>query len=71
MTIDWGAFITVALVSLVSAGALVAVYATGLRLLAVEPRPAIASFGAYACFVVCALGVLYGIYLIIPSLHAG
>ncbi len=25
--------------------------------------------GGYACFVVCGAGTLYGIYLIIPSLH--
>ena len=32
-------------------------------------RPAIATFGAVALFVVSALGVLYGVYLIVPFLH--
>lgn len=69
--IDWGAFVVVALVSLVSAGALVSVYALGLRLLAVDARPLAARIGAWACFTVCALGAIYGVYLIIPPLHAG
>lgn len=69
--IDWAAFVIVAVVSLVSAAALVSLYAFGLRLLAVDARPAIVTVSAYACFVVCALGVLYGIYLIIPTLHGG
>ncbi|KQQ26493.1 MULTISPECIES: hypothetical protein [unclassified Frondihabitans] len=68
--INWGAFLLVALVSLVSAGALVTIYASGLRLLAVDGRPRAAVVGAYACFTVCALGVLFGIYLIVPALHA-
>jgi hypothetical protein len=25
---------------------------------------------AYACFALCALGVLYGVYLIVPTLHS-
>ncbi|BDZ50108.1 hypothetical protein GCM10025867_23490 [Frondihabitans sucicola] len=69
--IDWGAFLVVALVSLVSAGLLVSVYACGLRLLAIDARPAVATVGAYACFVLCALGALFGIYLIVPALHGG
>jgi hypothetical protein len=32
-------------------------------------RPAIATFGAVALFVVSAIGVLYGVYLIVPFLH--
>lgn len=68
--IDWGAFSVVALVSLVAAGALVSLYAAGLRLLAVDQRPVAARIGAYACFALCAVGVLYGIYLIVPALHA-
>jgi hypothetical protein len=30
-----------------------------------------AYLGAWACFVLSALAVLYGIYLIVPALHAG
>lgn len=29
----------------------------------------LALFAAYACFVLCALAVLYGVYLIVPALH--
>ncbi|AMB58123.1 peptidase [Microterricola viridarii] len=29
-----------------------------------------AFIGAWACFVVCACAVLYGIYLIVPALHS-
>lgn len=69
--IDWGAFVVVALVSLVSAAALVSVYSVGLRLLAIDERPAVATVGAYGCFAACALGALFGIYLIVPALHGG
>lgn len=69
MSIDWGAFLLVALVSLVAAAALVSLYAAGLRLLAIDGRPAGAVAGAYACFVLCAVGVLFGIYLIVPAFH--
>lgn len=72
MTIDWSAFVTVALVSLLAAGALVSLYALGLRLLAVEPgAPAArgARVGSVACFALCGLGVLFGIWLIVPGFH--
>lgn len=32
-------------------------------------RKRAALIGGYACFVVCGIAILYGIYLIIPSLH--
>jgi hypothetical protein len=108
--IDWAAFLIVAVVSLVSAGLLVSLYALGLRLLTTAGRPPVvepleftgaitvltpkraakeakrarkaakanplspaqkrvALIAAYACFVLCGLGVLYGVYLIIPALH--
>ena len=41
MSIDWSAFVTVALVSLFSAAALVTVYSLGLRLLTVDDRSAV------------------------------
>ena len=67
--IDWSAFVVVALVALFSAAALVSLYSFGLRLLTVEGRTAARTAAGYACFVVCALGVLYGIYLIVPGFH--
>jgi hypothetical protein len=69
--IVWGDFVVVALVSIGSAAALVALFAAGLRLLAVDSTNGGVRIAAYACFVVAALGALYGIYLIIPALHAG
>ena len=67
--IDWSAFVVVALVSLVSAAALVSLYSFGLRLLTVEGRTPARRVAGYACFVLCGLGVLYGICLIVPALH--
>jgi len=67
--IDWAAFVVVALVSLFSAAALVSLYSLGLRLVTLEGRSTARAAAGYACFVVCALGVLYGIYLIVPGLH--
>lgn len=67
--IDWSAFVVVALVSLLSAAALVSLYSFGLRLLTVESRTTARTLAGYACFVICALGVLYGIYLIVPGFH--
>jgi hypothetical protein len=31
----------------------------------------VAGFGAYTCFGLCGLAVLYGIYLIVPAFHGG
>jgi hypothetical protein len=67
--IDWKAFVLVALVSIGSAAGLVALFAAGLRLLAVDTTHRAVRGAAYACFVLAALGALYGVYLIIPSLH--
>jgi predicted permease len=67
--IDWSAFVVVALVSIGSAAALVALFAVGLRLLAVDRQRRGIRAAAYACFVLAALGALYGIYLIVPALH--
>jgi hypothetical protein len=69
--IDWGAFIVVAVVSIGSAAGLVALFAAGLRLLAVDPRTIGIRVAAYGCFAVAALGALYGIYLVIPAAHLG
>ncbi|WP_213815525.1 hypothetical protein [Glaciihabitans sp. dw_435] len=67
--IDWGSFVVVAVVSIGSAAVLVSLFSFGLRLLAGENRRWGARIGAYACFALAALGVLYGIYLIVPALH--
>ena len=67
--IDWSAFLLVALVALLAASALVSLYSVGLRLLATEPRTTPATAGAWACFGLCAVGVLAGIWLIVPALH--
>jgi hypothetical protein len=67
MTIDWGAFLTVVVASLVSACLLVTLFSVGLRLndgTAAWRRPV-----SIALFVVCAAVVVFGIYLIVPFLH--
>jgi len=67
MTIDWLAFLTVVVASLVSACLLVTLFAVGLRLsdgTAPWRRPV-----SIALFVVCGLVVVFGIYLIVPFLH--
>ena len=68
--IDWAAFLAVATASLVSALTLVGLYSLGLRLL---PNPDAPSRSrrllSTACFVLCGIGVLFGIYLIVPALH--
>ncbi|MET4059308.1 hypothetical protein ABIB35_000839 [Arthrobacter sp. UYP6] len=79
MSIDWLAYLVVALVTLVSALVVVGLYSTGVRLYAVasdrNPGPeargrlALVKAGAYACFAVSAVAVMFGIYLIVPALH--
>jgi hypothetical protein len=72
MTIHWDAFLIVAVVTWFSALLLVALYSSGVRLMAVaedEDRSrALARGAAYGCFALCAAVVLYGIYLIVPAL---
>lgn len=90
MTVDWGALILVAIVSVVAAAVTVALFATGVKLLSLPPvgaaavgsprddetddvsdgsRPLAATVGGTACFVLSALVVLFGVYLIIPAFH--
>ena len=67
MTIDWMAFLTVVVGSLVSACLLVALFSLGLRLndgTAAWRRPV-----SVMVFVVCAAVVVFGIYLIVPFFH--
>jgi len=67
MTLNWMAFVTVVAVSLVSACGVVTLFSLALRLgdgAAPWRRPV-----AVALYVVCALIVLFGIYLIVPAFH--
>ena len=68
MTIDWMAFVTVVVVSLVAACAVVTIFSFALRLGDGEApwrRPV-----SVALYALCVLIVLFGIYLIVPALHA-
>ncbi|AUI52408.1 hypothetical protein [Arthrobacter crystallopoietes] len=74
MSIDWFAFVIVAVATLVASMVVVGSYGLGVRLLAVATdavpaRQAAVRLGAYACFAVCVAAVLYGIYLIVPAFH--
>ena len=67
MTIDWMAFLTVVIGSLVAACLLVTLFSLGLRLndgAAAWRRPV-----SVVVFVVCAAVVVFGIYLIVPFFH--
>lgn len=70
--IDWTAFLVVAVITWISALAIVAAYSFGVRLLAVAKdegrNPGLNKSGAYACFVVCGLIVAFGVVLIVPQL---
>lgn len=69
--IDWAAIAVVGGVSFVGATVLVSLYALGLRLLSSDGGPVSSGrrLAAVACFALCAAGVLYGVYLIVPALH--
>jgi hypothetical protein len=65
MTLNWMAFVTVVVVSLVSACGVVTLFSLALRLgdgAAPWRRPV-----AITLYVLCALIVLFGIYLIVPA----
>ena len=67
MTIDWLAFVTVVVGSLVSACLLVGLFSLGLRVndgTASWRRPI-----AVVIFVACAAVVAFGLYLIVPIFH--
>lgn len=95
--IDWFAFVLVFAASMISAAGVVALYALGIRFLAMpgpkvaladgsfEPdgparddedddithagRPLWATIAANVCFVLSAVCVVVGIFLIVPALH--
>lgn len=62
--IDWTAFFVVAAASLLGACAVVVLFALGVRNAARRP------WLARTCWVLCGAAVLFGIYLIVPALHA-
>jgi hypothetical protein len=77
--IDWGAFVVVAIASLVSTAVVVSLYSFGLRFRSLthpdattgEPvRPAYATVLSYICFGLSICAVLFGIYLIVPFFHS-
>jgi hypothetical protein len=66
--INWMSFVIVVAASLLAACLLVTLFSLGLRLAdgaAPWRRPV-----SIALFVLCGLVVLFGIYLIVPALHA-
>lgn len=67
MTIDWMAFVTVVIASLVSAGLVVTIFSLALRLGDGEGRWR--RFGSVSLYAICAFVVLFGIFLIVPALH--
>jgi len=69
--IDWAAFFVVLATTLVASCTVVALFSLGLRLLDTGQRAAhgVRRAAGLACFTVCALLVLYGVYLIIPVFH--
>lgn len=66
--IDWGAFPIVVGAALVSACVLVTLFSTALRV--GDSRRPWRRVLSVALFVVCALVVIFGIYLIVPALNA-
>ena len=69
MTIAWGSFAVVVVSAAIAAGLLVTLFSLALRLGDGEGR--VRRVGSIALYVLCALVVVYGIYLIVPALHGG
>ncbi|MDJ0320249.1 hypothetical protein [Pseudarthrobacter sp. PS3-L1] len=71
----WLELVTVAGATLVSALVVVTLYSLGVRLTAIAgdttaARPRSVKYLAFACFGLCGLAVLFGLYLIIPYFGA-
>jgi hypothetical protein len=66
--IQWSSFAIVVAASLVAACLLVTLFATALRV--GDGEGPLRRFGSVALFVLCGAVVLFGIYLIVPALHA-
>jgi hypothetical protein len=65
--IDWISFFVVLAASIAAACGVVALYSFGLRL--VDGAVGIRRAAGVACFVLCALLIVYGVYLVIPLFH--
>jgi hypothetical protein len=68
MTIDWMAFVTVVIAALIAAGLLVTLFSLALRVGDSDSR--LRRIGSVALYAVCGFVVLFGIFLIVPALHA-
>ena len=68
MTIDWMAFVTVVVAALVAASLLVTLFSLALRVGDSESRGR--RLASVALFAMCGFVVLFGIFLIVPALHA-
>ena len=67
MTIDWMAFVTVVVTTVIAASLLVTLFSWALRLGDGPGRlRRLAAIALYAC---CAFVVAFGIFLIVPALH--
>jgi hypothetical protein len=71
----WLELLTVAGATLAAAVTVVVLYSLGVRLTAIaadaqQPSPGLKKSLAYACFGLCGLAVLFGLYLIIPYFSA-
>jgi len=65
--IDWLAFVTVVVASLIAASTIVTLFSLALRL--GDGEESWRKRASIALYVVCALAVAFGIYLIVPALH--
>ncbi|TXN31647.1 hypothetical protein FVP33_07940 [Lacisediminihabitans profunda] len=64
---EWGNFLIVLVASVVAACGVVALFSVGIRLVSAS-GPWLRATGI-ASFVACGALVLYGVYLIVPTLH--
>jgi hypothetical protein len=67
MTIDWMAFVTVVVASVVAAGLLVTLFSLALRV--GDSDSSVRRFFSVVLFAACGFVVLFGIFLIVPALH--
>ncbi|WP_138442856.1 hypothetical protein [Sinomonas susongensis] len=72
--IDWGAFLIVAIATVVGAGCIVLFFALGVRLRAESADPRRSNrkglaAASSACYALSGAAVLYGVFLIVPYFH--
>nr|WP_077488662.1 hypothetical protein [Sinomonas mesophila] len=69
----WAELAIVAIATIFSAGTVVLLYGLGVRLAAVaadrRPKGALQNAVSKACFGLCGLAVVVGVYLIVPYFH--